>query len=380
MNEEKLESLLKDDSFDDELMQKRLNKKINRRIYKKSILSVLVFCIVIVSAYLSVFFLMDLSNYDPRKEPNFLPDGELGYSEDKGYNNFKALLTLYVPMILPGVGFDAFEARSLGFGRYEIKGKSFSYGNYYSWGGDENAVFSIRQSSLDLEQNENNKLFKYVGEFDDSHDPYGIYEHRELEQTATQLKEIVKEYYQDIKDLPNSAMIDVSISFKDYLTLEDVVDLMNQYDNLYNGSTSHTYFTWLAMKGMEESMTPQMSGGFPLIHLGSNYGFNQEAEKKYPYLYLDRWDFDTLTADILKQSFVSRIQLFLDHPKFVNIMSSYFTTYEDLEKRYEILTTEEPLAYGIRGMIMKDDLLSIMDQYDIYILLIHDVKISPYSR
>lgn len=119
-----------------------------------------------------------------------------------------------------------------------------------------------------------------------------------------------------------------------------------------------------------------VAGGMSLYDF-ANAGFNDESKEKYPYFYVGKDDY---TTETLKQKYLSKLQLLIDHPEFIKIMSTHFSyiTLDDLKHRYGIARNGLNV-YGVKISIQKNNLLKMIEE-DMSYIFIHDVKLSRYSK
>ena len=151
--------------------------------------------------------------------------------------------------------------------------------------------------------------------------------------------------------LDDSIMVAAAVSFNRELTLEEVLALRQQYDNLT---------VWSA------ALTPQYSRPVHLTFVHNGLGWGDDANKGYPLLWVDNPA--EMTAETWQQHLESQLQYMIDHRKLLNeidpLANSYRYLLEDVQKGatfkglWVIGTGEELLSLydsGVVGDILATD-------------------------
>lgn len=359
MNEKELDQLLEIDEKTDLTFNKSLRKKINKKIYIRSIITVIVACLIVISGYYGISYIMSWENYNPYHETGIVGSDDAAIEED-----FELLMQTYIEMIFSGKRYISTNSAekpsitSLGFGNYKLVAKIESRFAPTKFDGQSNTIFTISHSQLtNVETTQVDTLSLVVDEFKDPKNKHF--------QAVTTLKDIKDE----LNNLPDSTVLDVSISFKDYKSLDDIIEFKKRYPN--------TTMNWLALKDQETSRVQGISGGMSLFD-NVYYSLTDEASKKYPHFYLE----DQLTAEKLKQNYLSRLQLLIDHPDFINMLSSYSgseISQDMLQEKYN-KAKKEMKGYGLRLYTNKQDLLAMLEGDNISYVYINDLKLSQYQK
>jgi len=360
MNEKELDQLLRIDENENITFDTSLRKKINKKIYIRCIIVAVAVCLVIVCGYFGTSYFLDFINYNPYQE-----EGILEYDSDTELNhNFDLLMQTYIEMTYPGKVYlpigdlENQNIKSSGFSNYTISAKIQEHFVPLYTDGQSNTTFTISHSKLiNIETSENHALSFVVGEFKDP-------QNKEF-QAITTLKDIENE----LNDLPDSTILDVSISFKDYQSLNDIIKYIKKYPN--------STFTWLALKDQSHSGAQGVSGGMSIFD-NTFYELTSEAKKKYPNFYLA----ENLTEENLKENYLSRLQLLIDHPDFIKLLSTYYghnISLEILNDQY-IKAQKEMKGYGLRVCTNKKDLLSMLKSNDLSYVYINNLKLSQYQQ
>lgn len=363
MKEQDLDRLLNQQKADEhtdqsaQAFQKRVRRAMNRTMYSR-ILSVLVIVVLLGTGIcFGISAVMDAVNYDPGRENSVMDDLEGNHRE------FSFLLEETINMYYPGMrcivpsneAGDSFTAK--GFGRYDVNVSLLRAFDYLTLPSAPTDTFRIRMSKLDTGYS---PLSMRVNEF--------IAPDREVGETTGYTYE---EIQQEMEKLPDSAWLDVSVSFGEYLSADEVAQLMRSF--------SQAQFQWLALKGQEAPYYGGVAGG---MHLYSVFGdgFSQESQERYPGYFLPQPS--EITGADLERCLRSRLQLLLDHKDFVKLMSSSFTnqiSQQLLEERLENAKNEWA-CYGIRLMVGREDLEKLSEQLPISQIVINDVKVSRFQR
>ena len=174
----------------------------------------------------------------------------------------------------------------------------------------------------------------------------------------------------EIESLPDSAYLDISLSFENYISLEDISEIIRKYPNTVR---------WIALKNQSFYNVQGIAGGMSTVsHV--YWTFTDDAEKEYPMFMLP-YD-ENITANSLREHYLSRLKLLLDHPDFINALSNpfgYIITPNKLKENYE-KAQKELLSYGIRVYIDKKDILKLIEEYDVSYININDVKLSRFQK
>ncbi len=91
---------------------------------------------------------------------------------------------------------------------------------------------------------------------------------------------------------------------------------------------------------------------------------------------------DELSAETLRQKYLSHMKLLLDHPEFMDLVVTLNSTLcpkGSLSERYEEAKNGVK-GYGLRVNLEKRDLLRLMDNEDLSYVRIHDIKISKWAK
>lgn len=350
MSEKKFDELFQDTDYVE--VNQKIYRQMNKKIYSKVIKGFVVICLIITAIFFGTSQLLNVVYYNPNHEEKFLKDDHA--------NEFEVLFSTYYQMLHPGVIYvpefsENYNIKSLGFGRYESRGRIQSIFEPLILGPKVNTSLEISRSKIEI----NGPVETgYINEFKDPENK-GF-------QAITELNEMKKE----IENLSDSAYLDISLSFKNYISLEDVSEMIRKYPNTVR---------WIALKNQSFYNVQGIAGGMSTVsHI--YWTFTDDAEKEYPMFMLP-YD-ENITADNLKDHYLSHLKLLLDHPNFINALSSStgnMITLNKLKENYE-KAQKELLAYGIRVCIDKKDILKLIEDYDVSYININDVKISKYQK
>lgn len=363
MKEDKFEELLE---MEDDLSLKEVNKKIKRQMHKQIYSRVILILLALFVGWQGIYhgtsFLCERFNYDPMNENSIVADPDSSVYPQ----GFHVLMGTFVNMYDPGKQYVGSYYTKLGFGRYEVTAKLYNLFEPLSIDGADNMEINIHRSSLSgMNTDYTINLYKYYDENADE----------------TYLKNLEEKYdfsIEDIQELPNSAIIDVSLSFQKTYTLDETLLFINQYQD--------SDFIWLAnhIKG-------EIAEGIALYDIYYNELANKED---YPNFYLEKeplmndiskkkYASQSLTSDIIQQRYLSQLKLLLDHEDFVQLLTTYYggmITYESLQERYEEALNHEIPVIGVRGYVKKQDLLDMFENNELKYVYVHDVKLSSLQK
>lgn len=358
MSEKKFDELFQDTDYVE--VNQKIYRQMNKKIYSKVIKGFIGICLVITALFFGTSQLFNIIYYNPNQEEEFL--------KDDNSNEFEVLFSTYYQMLHPGMMYvpemlrEDTTIKSLGFGRYEMFGSICNSFDSFIIGPDTNAINFNKDFRLEISRS---KVHIY------GHDVAFQVDEFKVPQTdiltgGYDLNDMKKE----IKKLPDSSYLDVSLSFENYMSLEAICDIIHKYPNTVQ---------WLALKDQEMDIVNFAAGGMSLEGF-QFWTLDAEANKKYPMFDLPM-DNNEITANDLKQNYLSKLQLLIDHPDFIKAMSNYNggVSTQKLEENYK-KAEKEMLAYGMRVYVDKEELLKMINEYDISYININDVKISRFQK
>ncbi|MCD7892646.1 MAG: anti sigma factor C-terminal domain-containing protein [Erysipelotrichaceae bacterium] len=300
---------------------------------------ILIVAIVIVVAVIGTIFYTTNTGYNPNNEEKiFDNDKNLEY----GY-----LLTTILEMQYPGLDIVTDdECTFMGFGNFEIN----AYVDYYYKQGDTSS------STVKFIVNESDAFTTTFVELDETYENIFTGTANEF-MLPGELSNI--NYIEKDNDLYNKVKttdyLDALLSFKEEKTLDEIVEMMVKYDQLD--------FIWLALDHVDNYDWPI---GLSLIDSKyANIDLADNIETNYPNLILSN---GVITADTIKQSYLSNLQLLKDHSDFMNMISaSFFGAYivdETLEELYNH-ASENVTCYGVRVIGSGEDIIEMVDNEQI---------------
>lgn len=358
MNEKDLEHLLQPEEENTEIDKKireKIKKGIRKQIYTRIVIVLAAAALILTGGAFGLSALLNASCYNPRKVTPAI-------QEDGGYYDFHILMETFLGLYYPDIIYVPVteQCTANGFGSYDVGVKIQSFFDPLAIDGYNNVTFHIDRSNLNIESTEKYVLTIWANEFLDKErlsQGWGYYDF--------EMASVSQELISEIEELPDSCTLKVSISFGDPLSLEDAIAFMDRYD--------HSAFHWLAIN---------MNGSTPdgiALYNAAGYNLTEETKENYPNLYLDN-DF---TADDLRQAYLSRLKLLLDHKDFMGLLTSCYNTtmtIPHIQDQYEEVEKNEITAIGVRASVKKQDLLDMIEQDEIPYVIIHDVKLSSWQR
>ncbi|MCD7948907.1 MAG: anti sigma factor C-terminal domain-containing protein [Erysipelotrichaceae bacterium] len=306
----------------------------------------IIIVIIVVLVIAGAHIYTTTTNYNPNNEEKiFDSDENLEY----GY-----LLTTILEMQYPGLSIVIDdECTAKGFGRYEAN----AYVDFYYKQGDTatpTVKFTINESdvfSTDFIELDETYEDIFTGTTNEFMLPGELYNINYIEKD--------KDLYNEVK---NIEYLDASLSFGKEKTLDEIVEMMVKYDQLD--------FIWLALDHVDNYDWPiglsLIDGKYADIEL------TDTVDSHYPNLILSK---NVITADTIKQSYISNLQLLKDHSDFMDmILSSAFGAYivdetlNDLSNR----TLKDVTCYGIRVIGSGEDIIEMVDNEQITNLCINN--------
>ena len=323
------------------------------KLKKHKILITIIIICVVIAGYFGTNWLFKQTYYNP-----FLIDDIVENSDESA--NFDVLMGTYINMYYPGKLYYPIECSDEGFGKYQIKAKIQEIFDPLYGDNADNITFTIKRSKLTIASDEFN-LYRV------SHEYLDINETDLDEYTASLYEQWTTRDYSDIQELPESAYLDVSLTFSKYKNAQEVVDFINRYNN--------SLFNWLALDASD-----QMAAGVS-IYDAVVYDLNNESKEKYPSFYLD----EEYTADMLQECALSKLKMLIDHSDFIDLIKQsnlYYDTMSSngIDQRYQDIKENGLQVIGIRGCIKKSDLLNMINSGEIYYGYVNDVEVSRLQR
>ena len=326
------------------------------KLKKHKILITIIIICVVIAGYFGTDWLFKQTYYNP-----FLIDDIVDNSDESVTQyGFDVLMATYINMYFPGKLYYPIECSDEGFGRYQIKAKVQEIFDPLYGDNVDNITFTIKRSKLTIASDEFN-LYRV------SHEYLDINETDLDEYTASLHEQWTTRDYSDIQELPESAYLDVSLTFSKYKNAQEVVDFINRYNN--------SLFNWLALDASD-----QMAAGVS-IYDAVVYDLNNESKEKYPSFYLD----EEYTADMLQECALSKLKMLIDHSDFIDLIKQsnlYYDTMSSngIDQRYQDIKENGLQVIGIRGCIKKSDLLNMINSGEIYYGYVNDVEVSRLQR
>ena len=356
---------LDDEIIQDEVIEKTLKKSMRKQINGRIYRTLLLILVGTIAFLWGTSLFLDSVFYDPSKRSPYLED-------DLEYTEFHLLMDIYVGLNFPGrIYIPIFDAEeSKGFGAYEIPAKLHNVGEYLVFDGSATTVFEVKRNRLEMDDVLD--ATNLVIEIDQFINDRNIGESKEY---LKDMYGITPEKIEKIKQLPDSAVIKVMLSFPRTLTMEQTLDFMKNYPE--------SNFWWIGIdtdeffvKGVYDGINLQQTMG---------YGLTKECKEKYPSLMLYE-DVRKYTAEELAECYRSRIQILLDNPDFLNMMLRSLGDPINVERKKQVLenrlgeATLGPRSIGVCASVTKQDFLDMIEQGTVKYVNIKDVKVSQWSK
>lgn len=331
----------------------KINKRIIMGIRIKILRTLLLCAIIFGSLYFSIYKGTNYLYYNPLTKASYLIK-EKNTTNDSDKDAY-LLINSYFSLFYPGHAYFPYgEIKELGFGKYIIMGSVFSWLEPWSVGPHEQCDTYISRNTSFIESRL--PLVRTMHEYSDPDD----------NNVTDDLLFASETKINEIMSLPESTILDVSLSFNNHYSLEQTINFIEQYPD----STFH----WLATANNQSFMAE----GFGIYdHIG--YGLLETYDKEYPNLILMP---DTLTPETLTNHYLSNLKILIDNPDFTKTLS-YHREFDqgipNLKTRYQEATKDGITTIGIRGNIPKKDLVTMINNgYSNF--LINDAKFSILQK
>ena len=317
--------------------EKRIRKAMRRTLYTRIFKALGIVALALTVGVLGTGWVMDVANYSPAGE------------------NIDTLMNVYLATCYPGtVSFvywgedrEAFERK--GFGRYEMDVLVQSSFDPLWIGREPGYPFTITRSRLDTDRA---PLYRRVREFTEPG--------AEPEETTRQLQDPALAA-EELTKLPESAMLDVSLSLDRYLTAEETAELMAAWPGVE--------FRWLALRGQEVAPVNGIAGGMYLQLIAPAEG---DPAMELP--------FEGITGQMLRSALVSRLELMTEHPEFLKMMQSRTGIPAESWTRALENARQDWACYGLRITAGREDLEQLLKQLPVTGASVNDVKLSRYEK
>ena len=354
MNEKEFDDLLKVEEtelHDDKELRKKLNRQLNAHIFKRSLITLIVIVLVVAASLFGISKTMDHMYYNPNEKNTFTKD----------MTDFDFLMYIYTSLYYPELEYlpvSDDQHESFGFGHYMHYGKIFDKTKTLYWDNKYNVAFDFKRSKVTQKEfDEDTKYVIHGNQFIDLKHRPKDYEYRN----------ITDEMREEIASLPESARIEVSISFP-RKSLEEVVAFMNTYND--------SDYYWIAMArndlAKEDYRYSYTPCGISLTHY-TYPQLNEATKKAYPkYQELNRDGDDRYSAKELEDSYKTSLEILANQSEFVDMM------YLDVESKLEDVKKNGVEAMGIFADMSKKDMVQFMQEHPEYSVFISDVSLSKY--
>lgn len=369
-DEQKFDEMIKieNEQFNtDKSMFKRMKKKLYKKVLIRVVMIVCVVSLVVGIGGFTISKIDDMNHLTPDGLSFVVEKDEYASEDDYTQTSMELFLRCYYKMMVPGLNIqfqqDYGETfKSEGFATYSAKAyvRREGYGHEF---GNAEGILSIDHSYLEPDDNLNSVLSHVIGgEFiresseEDEKDRY----QKEYEQEQ---KEAMK---RDIEELPQSAVLDVGITFNEKKPLAIIDEFRNTYPN--------SIFRWAAVGWIIDSDSFSSSCyGIPLQAQYFRYGKDIE---QYPNIYLLQDD-----SKSLEIYYRSVLQMMKDNKEYYEMaLRSHPHESIDLLER-QIKEAEDGVEIiGINATVKKEDLLDMVNRDLTKYISVHDVRLSVLSN
>jgi len=366
MNEEKLDELLE---LDEDLeLSREIKKKINKSLYSR-ILIIFSTCFLLLGL---IFGLKTYHDYIKKKEfENFEASQNYYNPYDKEGSTeayeFIALMETSIEMLYPGITVHDDDCSIDLIDEYTYLYKT----NIEKIRKNRTVIVGKTNFEMTINRSE-------ITSFDDQERllslHYNLFKPNENFDTNDTYNTISENEILEIKELPDSAVLEVAISFNNPKTTSEILSLIKTYPR--------SLFTWLAVDSTQRNGLNHygITDGFNLkLQSASDFEFN--LNETYPDYCFHNED---LTVQTIENSYISRCQFLLNHEDFLNIKGNFFTKEEienKLNQAKEMIEENGEMEFiGIYGTLKKGDLLDLIQQENIQYAYVVDVKLSVLQK
>lgn len=164
--------------------------------------------------------------------------------------------------------------------------------------------------------------------------------------------------YDEIENMPESAQINMSFSFRNRMTISEFFEFMKQYPN--------TYVNYCAV-----NMIGSFPIGFNLVDL-EGLSLSKKFNEKYPCM---NTNIENKKINFYEIRYRSLLQLMIDNKDFyssINDVIPYISIQEELER----IEKEGVTLIGFKATVGKEDALHLLKLDDIITVNVSDAKFS----
>lgn len=357
MNEDKkIDDLLSMDTEDiDQKTFKKIKHGMNMNFVKRMLVYTLIVALVLTGAYFGINKLKELTSYNPVNEKIEGYYNVFGDEEDSiDRQDFQMLVSAYISVANPGVVyvplFGDGSYTNLGSGNYEYYGKYISYLDRINYGESEDI---IEVSNRRIQLNTMFHVYQFYSKDKQitDEDNYPQLSENEIAKQHEALKK-------DINNLPESAQVDISISFDTLMSFDQFVtykqSILADVDVQYIATNIRDINTL----------------GFSPLY------FPQVCSTSYPGLCGDV----VYTEEGLKEVYASSLKLLKDHSEFLQRAINYPYVIDVINDEVEKLKNDETKIYGIRLVVDKQTALKLLQNENTYYMQVFDAKFSPLQK
>jgi hypothetical protein len=260
-------------------------------------------------------------------------------------------ISTFTELHFPGVITSKTHSESLGFGKYSIK---INQSNFFE---RKNNSYEGKVEHGRLKyMNQEFYQFPYINAF-----RYGVYPLQPFPENDN--PEIT-----ELKAMPESAHAKVYVSFKEDITIDQVVALMEEQRSLY--------FSWIAVRSCPRDIQQLPQFGFEPTGSGPVYEKGVVDDHKYPHFEL-AYEKGSLSAEVLTIHFKSLVRYMRDSKDFLKLIGSDPTTYQ---RTLQYVEANGVNSYGALVIGSCSEILKLRENPVVDSIRIDNIKLSTYSN
>ncbi len=335
----------------------KVNKKIQNKFKRFTIITIMLTLSVLVSLQYVVFPIYHSIFYNPNTAVEGTNITNEQFSIDMG---------IYTELHTPGYISDYSDARSLGFGKYEVEVVLFnSLGGFTFLGEIDKGKFSRYPSELKI-YDQKNIFYDMSGRF--------AYVENDGERRNNQLESEKNAYLEHLSELPTTSKVSSFFSFKEELSMDEIVKLIDE--------ESKVSIDWIAVRTNKSKHEK--------LHIGFNpkgYGLLRNKDllpiDKYPVYELgnekrpyNKKSYEDHFKTLLK--YMSTRNEFLTLLNYITISNDTYSGYYD--EVYKYVNENGVNSYGVLVVGSPQEIIDFSKNHNINSIVIDDVIISTYSK
>ncbi len=352
---------------------RKIKTALNRRIWAIVLAVVMAVVVAFALAKYVALPLYDKQFYNPYEVAEGVPD--LREREDYQaymdvFNPLNVNVDVFLDLFCPGWYAEDEVVRSLGMGNYDILIR-------INKGMGNNREYSVRLEKGELQQGLRSEWFfptPTAGRFYEKGSRHFIvsFVDENGNESRKQQADSRESYRQELTKLPESCVIESYITFKDNMTVEEMLEWRRNVN---------ATISWVAVETGEESCLDEI--GFDVDCGGFVLETTEEFDAMFPYLQINSSNtkYGEETAEQYEQHYKSMLKYMTYQEDFLNAFCDV-NSKSNMEDYEKALSYAEENGISIYGAVIvgdRNEMIELEQREEINSFVISDVKLSIYD-